>query len=203
MRHPACLDGRDARPSTCSFRYAMRMRLRSEKGRYSNPAVAAKAAPKPIFSAQRTGALAQSASIAGLGVKRCRCVLGGWSGGVAVRLHGSYEAVAAAGYGLHKTGVGGVVAEGFAQLVYGGVETVVEIDEGVVRPQFAVQVFARDHFAGTLEQHGKDSERLLLETDAGTVLAQLAGDEVYLKGPKTHGFARACFRHRHDNDAVG
>jgi hypothetical protein len=44
--------------------YASRIKLRSENGKYNNPAVAANAAPKPIFSASKNGATAHNSSSA-------------------------------------------------------------------------------------------------------------------------------------------
>jgi hypothetical protein len=44
-------------------RYANRTKLRSENGRYNNPAVAANAGPNPIFPAKRNGAIAHNSSI--------------------------------------------------------------------------------------------------------------------------------------------
>ena len=45
------------------------------------------------------------------------------------------EAVAAAGQGFDVAGAGGGIAEGLANFVDGGVEAVVEVDEGVGGPK--------------------------------------------------------------------
>jgi hypothetical protein len=41
------------------------------------------------------------------------------------------------------------------------VDAVLELYDGVVRPEFLANILSRQHFAGVLEQHRKDSERLL------------------------------------------
>ena len=58
----------------------------------------------------------------------------------------------------------------------------VEIDEGVGRPELLLQLLPGDHIAGTLQQHGQNLEGLLLEFDPQPVPAQLAGVQVGLKG---------------------
>ena len=67
-------------------------------------------------------------------------------------LHRGDEAVTAAGQRLDIAGTGGGIAERLAQLVYGRVQAVVEIDEGVGGPEFLAQLFAGDYLAGAVKQ---------------------------------------------------
>src|SRR5439155_4161576 len=48
-----------------------------------------------------------------------------------VRSYGSNEPISAAGERFHVARAGGGVSQGFAYLVDGGIQTVVEVDEGV------------------------------------------------------------------------
>ena len=56
----------------------------------------------------------------------------------------------------------------------------VEVDEDVLRPQLLAQFFARDYFAGILEQQFENAQWLVLEPDLEAVLAQLAGARIEL-----------------------
>ena len=56
-----------------------------------------------------------------------------------------------------------------------------EIDEGSIGPQALAELVTSDHVAGALEHHTENLERLLLEPDAATVLAQLARTNVQLE----------------------
>src|SRR5207244_3615054 len=58
------------------------------------------------------------------------------------------KAVAATSQGFDETGVFCRVAQGVAETLDGGVETVVEIDKGVGWPQAGAEVFACDDLAG-------------------------------------------------------
>jgi hypothetical protein len=62
---------------------------------------------------------------------------------------------------------------------------VVEIDEGVGWPESAAQFFSRNYLAGMLDQHVQDLERLFLELQLDSILAQLARRNVYLEGSET------------------
>src|SRR5262249_7439746 len=91
------------------------------------------------------------------------------------------KSVATLGEGLDEAGNFGGVPERFAKLVNGFVEAVIKIDEGVSGPEFCAQFFASDDLAGTFEQRGEKSERLILETDALAVVAQFSCLQIQLK----------------------
>ena len=73
---------------------------------------------------------------------------------------GSDEAVATLGEGLNIAGAFGGVAEGFADLVDGGAEGVVEVDDGVAAPEAELEVVAGDDLSGALEERGENFEGL-------------------------------------------
>jgi hypothetical protein len=79
----------------------------------------------------------------------------------------------------------GVVTQRLAQLLESRAKALVEIDEGVGRPQLAAEFFAADHFSSALEQHEKKLRGLLLKPDTQALLAQLAGSGVHLKDTET------------------
>ena len=78
----------------------------------------------------------------------------------------------------------------------------IEIDEGIGRPDCFAQVVARDDLTCVLQERGEDLKRLFLQPDASPVLAQLSSGQVGFKNAKSQkrGFAvggRVGRRHRH------
>ena len=57
----------------------------------------------------------------------------------------------------------GIVAERSAQALDGGVQAVLEVDKGAVRPETMTQLVARDDFTRALEHETKNLERLILK----------------------------------------
>lgn len=88
----------------------------------------------------------------------------------------SNEPVASAGHGFDESGIVGFFAEGTSQFSDGGVQSVVELDEGVGGPKSLTNLFSGNQFAGALEQHGEDLERLFLQPDSQSVFGQ---DELF------------------------
>jgi len=80
-----------------------------------------------------------------------------------------------------RSRVAGLVAEGFAETVDGGVEAVLEVDEGAIGPEFAADFFAGEDFGGAREQHGEDLERLCVQLDANALAAEFASCRVELE----------------------
>jgi hypothetical protein len=76
------------------------------------------------------------------------------------------------------------------------VEAVVEIHEGVGRPELRPKFFAGHDIAGTLEQYRQHLQRLPSQPQLYTVLAQLARAVIEFKNvePKDWG---GCGRRRH------
>src|SRR5262249_13788103 len=91
------------------------------------------------------------------------------------------EPVATARNRLDESRIVGGIAKRLAQLVYGGVQAVVVVDEGVGGPPALAQIFAAYQFPGALEQVQQKLERLAGQARAVvSVLAQLAGAAVKL-----------------------
>src|SRR5208282_3554847 len=94
------------------------------------------------------------------------------------------ETVSAAGQGLDESRARCGIAERLAYLVYRGIQAVIEIDEGVGRPDFFAQVVAGDNLTGILQQGSEDLKGLFLKPDASAVLAQLSGVQINFKNAK-------------------
>jgi hypothetical protein len=101
----------------------------------------------------------------------------------------SHKAIAALGQSFDVLGIARRVAEGSTPPGHDVVDSVLEIDRGVVGPQMALDFVPRDQFARVFEEHGQNPAGLILEPNNYAVLAKFAGSEIQLKGPKTHDFA--------------
>jgi hypothetical protein len=94
---------------------------------------------------------------------------------------GGEEAVAAAGEGLEEAWVGSGVAEGFSDAVDGGVDAVLEVDEGAVRPELTGDFFAGEKLAGARKEEAENLEGLGVELDTDALAAELAGGGIGLE----------------------
>jgi hypothetical protein len=86
----------------------------------------------------------------------------------------------------------GVVAQRLPEFSESRAKTLVKVDEGVGRPQPAADLFAGDHFSGTVQQHEKKLRRLLLQPHAQTLLPQLPCCGVQFKDAETEDSRRLC-----------
>jgi len=57
----------------------------------------------------------------------------------------------------------------------------IEVDEGVRRPESAAKFFSCNYLTRTLDQHAQDLERLLLQLHLLSPPAQLPGLQIYLE----------------------
>ena len=69
----------------------------------------------------------------------------------------------------------------FADLVDGFIEAIIEVDKGVVGPQFLLQLLPRDTLTWVFQQHRQDLKRLFLEFDLHSILTQFARSQVKFK----------------------
>jgi len=96
------------------------------------------------------------------------------------------EAISAAGECLDILGVFGRVAESIAELVYGGIQAMIEVNEGVARPKLGPKFLARDQLPGTLNQDRKNLKWLPYKFEPCSMLPQFVGVQVDLIRPETH-----------------
>ena len=61
----------------------------------------------------------------------------------------------------------------------------IEINDGIGRPDRFAQVVARDDLTCVLQERGEDLKRLFLQPDASPVLAQFSGGQVRFKNAKS------------------
>ena len=53
-----------------------------------------------------------------------------------------------------------------------------EIDEGILRPQLRLQLFTSDYFARSIEEQEENFKRLTMKLKANAVFAQVAGARI-------------------------
>ena len=94
------------------------------------------------------------------------------------------EPVATARHRLDKAGRVGRVAQRVAQSLHGGVQPVLEVDEGVVGPQALAELVASHELARPLEQHREQLQWLLLKAETCARLSQLARAQIELEDAK-------------------
>jgi len=82
---------------------------------------------------------------------------------------------------LDKTGTFRRIAQHLANLVYGSIQVVIEIDKRV-RPKPLLQSFPSDHLTGSLQQDGENLERLAREFEFHSSLAQFSCPKVNFEG---------------------
>src|ERR1700675_3145816 len=67
-------------------------------------------------------------------------------------LHRSQKSVSAPRQGFHVAWAGSRISQRLPQLVYGGVQAVVKIHEGVGWPQLLAKLLARDDLSGAVQK---------------------------------------------------
>jgi hypothetical protein len=91
------------------------------------------------------------------------------------------ETVTAPREGFDIAGSVGGVAQGFAELVDGGVQAVAEVDKGIVCPDPFAELLAGDELPRSLQEGRKNLKRLAGELYSRPGFAELAGGEVHFK----------------------
>ncbi len=84
----------------------------------------------------------------------------------------AYKTIAAAGKGLDIAGFGRAVSQRGANLVYGEVDAMLEVDKRRVLPEAALDFFTAHQLIGMLDQKGEHPERLRLELQQPACFAQ-------------------------------
>src|SRR5439155_20913988 len=101
-------------------------------------------------------------------------------------VHFGDEAITTAGVGLDKSRASRRIAQHFANLIERCIQTVVEINEGVGRPELVTQFFSANYDARTFEEEFQTRKRLVLQAEAPSLLAKLAGFEIGFEDSKAH-----------------
>ena len=85
-------------------------------------------------------------------------------------------------YSLDKPRDGGLVIEREPQPPHGRIQAMLEIDICPTWPEAPAELLTADHLTRTLQKGRQYAQRLLLQPDAKSLLAELAGAEVDFKG---------------------
>ena len=113
-------------------------------------------------------------------------------------LHFADKTISAAGQSFNEAGIAGRVAQRFSDLVHRRVQAVIEVNEGVSRPELFAEFLASHDSAGAFQQNSEHCERLFLDSEACAVLAKFARDQVRLKHTEARNsrFARSLRKRR-------
>jgi hypothetical protein len=101
-------------------------------------------------------------------------------------IDGGFEPVAATWQSLDIERSLGGIAQGFPQAIDGIVDAMIEVDEGVRRPNSPLQLVALDYLSGLLQENLKDLKRLFLKPDLGSVSAQFSRVLIQFKLPEPY-----------------
>jgi hypothetical protein len=118
---------------------------------------------------------------------------------------GRDEAVSDAGNGFDVAGGVCRVAESVAKLLDGLVQSVIEVDENVGRPEALTELFTSDDVSGRFEQDRQEAKGLLRQPDDPTISGELRGRRIELEQAKANGLPgrRNChFSPQHERKPV-
>src|SRR5262249_15635023 len=107
-----------------------------------------------------------------------------------VPIQGADETVPSPRHSFHITRIFSRLAQGIPKPLYSGVNAVIKLDDGVIRPQSLPYLLPQDYSPRLNQQHSQNLERLFLKTDPRAVFGQFAGPNVEFKRPKSDGAAR-------------
>jgi hypothetical protein len=68
----------------------------------------------------------------------------------------------------------GRATQGLAELHDSRIQAVIEVDEGIGRPEMLAQLLARDHLPGVLQQQEQNARRLFPQLDESAIAAQFS-----------------------------
>ena len=80
------------------------------------------------------------------------------------------------------------------QSIHRGIDTMIELDNRIVRPEAFPNLLARNHFPGRFEQHPEYLKGLILKPDPEAVFEQLGRPHIELKRAETDIGSRAAAR---------
>lgn len=95
------------------------------------------------------------------------------------------EAIPKARNSFDETRLGGRIPQNFAQFFDRCIQTVFEVNECVGTPELVANFVSGDEFAGVIQKHLENQNRLAAQLDAGATLPQFPCDRIQLEGSKT------------------
>src|SRR5438270_5274302 len=81
-------------------------------------------------------------------------------------INGSDEAISASGQGFNKSRIVCRIPQRLANFVHRGIQSMLEIDEGISRPKALSQLLSRDQLARVRKKRSKNLKWLFLEFEA-------------------------------------
>jgi hypothetical protein len=97
----------------------------------------------------------------------------------------SNEAIPSSRERLNEDGRPGRFAERITQPFDSGIQTVIEVDEGVCRPELAAQFLSGNHFPRSFKQRCQDLQRLFLQLYLLSPVPQFPGVKIDLERTET------------------
>jgi len=92
--------------------------------------------------------------------------------------HSAHEAVATSWDGRNPAGIFSGIGQAIAEPLNSGIQSMVEVDEGITGPELGSELLARDHFAIRIQQQTQNTEALFSHLDFASELPQFAGAEI-------------------------
>ena len=110
-------------------------------------------------------------------------------------------AITSSPYRLNEARIFGRIRQRLAQLADGGIDAVIEVYEGVRRPERLAKLFARHYLPVPVEKEGQDLKRAILELHLEPAPAQFAPGQVNLENSECDYPLRfECFPHLRRTD---
>src|SRR5262249_7959629 len=110
------------------------------------------------------------------GFRRLRLKIHQWGNFVVILpIHSADEAIATSWDSRDPAGIFSGVGQAIAEPLNGGIQPMVEVDEGVTGPELVSEFLTRDHLAVRIEQQAQNSKALLARLDFASELPQFAG----------------------------
>jgi hypothetical protein len=97
-------------------------------------------------------------------------------------VHRSYEAVSTSRDGLNEDGPLRRFAQSVAQPLDGGIQTMIEVNKGVRRPEFVAQFLSSNQLSRPFQERRQYLKGLFLQFYLLSPLAQFPGVEIDLEG---------------------
>jgi hypothetical protein len=94
------------------------------------------------------------------------------------------ESIPATRQGLHKTRLRGGIIENLANLVDRSSQAAIKVDKSVRRPKLLTNLFPRNQFAWTLQEHDQQLKGLRLQAHSDPFFSQLARMQIGFESAK-------------------
>jgi hypothetical protein len=115
---------------------------------------------------------------------------------IGISVYGHQEAIASPRHRFHESGVLCRVSECIPQPAYRRIQTVVKINECVLRPERFLQLFTSYDLTRMLKKYREDPQRLFLKFDFRAATAQFTCSQIKLVGSEPDRTRAVIASHR-------